>query len=378
MAAVSKRIKQLLMLALTAAVVLVIGLFFAGKLLHNYWYEEFSLVDTEQVLNVPAGASLGRVIGDLHRREVLAEPRVAKLALRLFQPSLTVKAGEYRLPGRASRAAIFELLASGVSVHYSVTLVEGLTAREALQIVLAALPESPPAPAPALLAQADNLLGNLLLAPAREMMAGQSNPEGWFFPDTYHFVRGESATDILQRAHQRMLVVLQEEWPKRQPDLPFSRPYEALIMASIVEKETGKIEEREQIAGVFTRRLRKGMRLQTDPTVIYGVRDSYSGNLTRVHLRRDTPYNTYTRGGLPPTPIALPGRGAIRAALNPAQGDTFYFVAKGDGSHYFSKTLEEHQRAVRKYQVLQRRSNYRSAPPPKSTPAAANARNRAG
>lgn len=167
---------------------------------------------------------------------------------------------------------------------------------------------------------------------------------------------------LLDRAHQAMIEVLQSEWAIRQPDLPYQSPYEALIMASLIEKETAIGSERAQIAGVFVRRLNKRMRLQTDPTVIYGLGAGFDGNLRRADLRRDSPYNTYTRHGLPPTPIAMPGRAAIHAALHPASGDTLYFVAKGDGSHYFSSTLEEHQRAVRRYQIQQRRANYHSHP----------------
>ncbi|MGB5326052.1 MAG: endolytic transglycosylase MltG [Pseudomonadales bacterium] len=355
----------------------VIVVAFAGRQLHNYWFEEFSLPASNSLFQVASGTSLAQVINDMSARKLLGDSRVAKIALRLFQPGITVKAGEYRLPERASRAGLFEIFASGVSVQHSVTLVEGITARDALLEInraLSALGAASNASAvnPGAASNGNAEAGGipvdiqlkaLLSSRALELMHETANPEGWFFPDTYYFVRGETAEDILRRAHRRMLAVLDEEWPLRQADLPYARPYQALIMASIVEKETGAVEEREQIAGVFLRRLQKGMRLQTDPTVIYGMREIYKGNLTRAHLKRDTPYNTYTRSGLPPTPIALPGRGAIHAALHPADGDALYFVAKGDGSHQFSKTLEEHQRAVRKYQVLQRRSDYRSSPP---------------
>lgn len=180
--------------------------------------------------------------------------------------------------------------------------------------------------------------------------AEEKHPEGLFAPNTYVIEEGERDLDILRRLYQRQKRILSEEWAGRQSGLPYNNAYEALIMASIIEKETGVAEERAQIAGVFVRRLQVGMRLQTDPTVIYGVGERYKGDITRAHLREDTPYNTYRRAGLPPTPIANPGRAAIHAALHPAEGDALFFVATGDGRHIFSATLAEHNRAVNRYQ----------------------------
>lgn len=188
-------------------------------------------------------------------------------------------------------------------------------------------------------------------------------PEGRFFPDTYRFVRGMSDVELLQQAYMRLDEVLAKEWAERTTDLPYRDPYQALIMASLVEKETGIPQERGQIAGVFVRRLRLGMMLQTDPTVIYGMGERYNGKITRADLREPTPYNTYTITGLPPTPIAMVGREAIHAALNPSNGTSLYFVARGDGSHVFSDDLDDHNSAVREFQ-LKRRADYRSSPAP--------------
>jgi UPF0755 protein len=177
--------------------------------------------------------------------------------------------------------------------------------------------------------------------------------EGWLFPDTYRFSPGSSDVEILRRAHAAMVKRLDGAWAARDPDLPLATPYEALILASIVEKETALAAERPLVASVFVNRLRKGMRLQTDPTVIYGMGERYDGNIRRKDLAEDTPWNTYTRDGLPPTPIAMPGAASLRAAVQPAQTSFLYFVGRGDGTHEFSRTLEEHNRAVAKYQLGQ-------------------------
>jgi len=175
------------------------------------------------------------------------------------------------------------------------------------------------------------------------------HPEGRFYPDTYHFQRGTSDVAVLEQAYRRLQTVLSKQWAEREKNLPLKSPYEALILASIVEKESANAGERHEIAGVFIRRLVNGMKLQTDATVIYGMGDSYKGDLRRSDFKVDTPYNTYTRDGLPPTPICMPGEGAINAVLHPAKGKALYFVSKGDGSHYFSATLEEHNIAVRRF-----------------------------
>lgn len=333
------------------------GVAAAYQYLHDFWYEPV-IKDTSQLqLEVQSGESVIGLIRHLNQVGLKSHDLLTRLSLKIFLPEFILKSGEYQFQGALSRADIFQRLNDGVSTQYRVTLVEGKTLQELLSEL--ADTDKLEAPTDAELQTYDWQV--LLAAEALELMRESPNPEGWFFPDTYYFAKGESWQSILTRAHERMLQVLFEEWEQRSVDLPYKNAYEVLVMASLIERETGAIDEREDIAGVFVRRLQKGMRLQTDPSVIYGLGDSYKGNLTRKHLRADTPYNTYTRHGLPPTPIAMPGRGAIRAALHPAHGTALYFVARGNGRHYFSDTLEEHQKAVRQYQ-LNRRSDYRSSP----------------
>jgi len=291
------------------------------------------------VFDVQRGAGLQVVARQLAAAGVLQDP-YAFLALAYETDRAgRLKAGEYEVRPGTTPPQLLDLLTSGRVIQYPLTLVEGRTFRQALAVIAAD---------PVLAADIGALSDE-------EMMARIGHPgvhpEGRLFPDTYLFPRGMGALDLVKRAYGRMDAVLAEEWDKRAPGLPFKDPYEALILASIVEKETGLAAERPEIAGVFVRRMQKGMRLQTDPTVIYGLGAAFDGNLRRVDLTTDTPYNTYTRGGLPPTPIALPGREAIHAVLHPAAGDSLYFVAKGDGSHAFSATLDEHNRAVRRYQL---------------------------
>ena len=318
-----------------------------------FWMSQVSLVqplalDKEGLrIEVDSGSSLSYVLQRLDQQGVVRYPRLIRVYARL-KGQTSIHQGEYMIPAGSNAMDIVARLHRGDVTRYRVTFVEGWTFAQALtqirgadRIVQTAAGESPESAAAAL--------------------GIEGNPEGQIFPDTYVYRSGMRDIDVLRQAHERLQRILQEEWKGRAEGLPYSDAYEALIMASIVEKETGAPWERDEIAGVFVRRLEKGMRLQTDPTVIYGLGSDYDGNLRRSHLRQATPYNTYVIGGMPPTPIALAGREAIHAALNPKAGDTLYFVAKGDGSHYFSATLAEHNQAVRKYQ-LQRRSNYRSSP----------------
>jgi UPF0755 protein len=299
-----------------------------------------------QVLDVPRGATLNGLLRDLQQRGLLRSAR-QRLYLSWYarlSGQAGLKAGEYPLtPGMRARD-LTALLASGRVVLNELTLVEGWTFAQAMDAVRghAAIARTLPT---------EGTLPALMQA----LGAPGQHPEGRFYPDTYRFARGTTDVEFLRRAWRTMQRVLAEECAARAPDLPYATPEEALIMASIVERETGKVDERTEIAGVFVRRLQLRMRLQTDPTVIYGLGEAFDGNLRKRDLLADGPYNTYTRRGLPPTPISLPGRAALRAALHPAPGKTLYFVARGDGSHQFSETFADHEAAVRKYQLKRRR-----------------------
>jgi len=257
---------------------------------------------------------------------------------RLLGKAGTIKAGSYEVGRGITPLALLDKLTAGEVTQAEVVFIEGWTFRQmraALDTNAEVRHDS------AALSDAEIM--------ARLGAVGRS-PEGLFFPDTYLYGKGTSDLDILRRAYKAMDGQLQAAWQQRAPDLPYRNPYEALIMASVVEKETGQATDRAQIAGVFVNRLRIGMMLQTDPSVIYGLGEKFDGNLRKKDLRSDTPHNTYTRAGLPPTPIAMPGQAALQAALNPAKTTALYFVARGDGSSEFSRTLAEHERAVAKYQ----------------------------
>jgi UPF0755 protein len=275
----------------------------------------------------------------LERRGAIDGARALELHLRLRGHKLNVKAGEYQIPPRASPADIVAQLESGRVVLEQLTVVEGSTFADLRRSL-----ERHPQVKLTLKGKSD-----------REVMAvlgfAEQHPEGRFFPDTYRFAGGTSDRELLSLAHRRMAAVLEDAWRQRAADLPLRTADEALILASIVEKETGLASERPRIAGVFTTRLRKGMRLQSDPTVIYGIGPGYDGDIRTRDLSTDNPYNTYTRGGLPPTPVALPGRDSLLAAVRPEETGDIYFVAVGDGSgaHQFSRTLEEHNAAVQRY-----------------------------
>jgi UPF0755 protein len=300
-------------------------------------------------IEVLSGQTLGHVDRKLTQQKILPAAKILTLYMRAIGMEKSLKAGEYALPTNTNIIMLADILVSGKSIEYQVTLVEGLTIKEVLIH----------------LNTVETLMSDVSIDQLPSLMEqlGQSvNPEGMFYPDTYNYVKGTKVSSLLKQSNEKLERVLAQEWDGREKNLPYKNAYEALIMASIVEKETGQPSERSEIAGVFVRRLNKRMRLQTDPTVIYGLFDEYKGNITRKHLRQYTPYNTYKIPALPPTPIALAGREAIRAALHPKKGESIYFVAKGDGSHYFSSTLAEHQKAVQKYQIRSRKQNYQSAP----------------
>ena len=330
---------------LVAAVVLVMlgATGVAAWLWNDYRHfvsEPINLPERGTQYRVRAGTTLRQVAAELAGRGILREPLYLRLLGRERGDANRIKAGDYALEHGMTPNDVIDLFVSGAVIEYSLTLVEGWTFRQALEAVRRH---------ERIVHTLDDDIDDEAVMAAIE--APGVHPEGRFFPDTYRFPGGTTDVDFLRRAYERMSGILAEEWAARSEGLPLESAEEALILASIVEKETGLPEERAEVAGVFVRRLRKGMLLQTDPTVIYGMGASFDGNIRRRDLKKDTPYNTYTRSGLTPTPICLPGRDAIHAALHPADGDALYFVATGDGGHKFSATLAEHNRAVRRYQL---------------------------
>lgn len=304
-----------------------------------------TLPEDGYALEVTRGMSLTSVAVRLADAGVLRHPRLLSWYGRLTGRAASIQAGEYELaPGTTSASLLQQLVDGRVRLH-TLTIVEGWTVRE----LLAAL-AAHPAVARTLTAETPEEL-------AVALDLDHPHAEGWFFPDTYRFPRDTTDAELLGGAHELMQQKLAEAWATRAIGTTLTNPYEALILASIVERESALDSERARVAGVFIRRLERGMRLQTDPTVIYGLGDAFDGNLTRAHLQTDTPYNTYVRRGLPPTPIALPGESALRAAVNPDDGSALYFVATGkdDGSHVFTETLEEHNAAVARYLAELRR-----------------------
>ena len=308
---------------------------------YGAWYlsSPLAVAQLPVEVEIPRGASLRVAVERLEKAGIKVRPTQFELLARTFGRSRDLKAGNYQFSAAMTPVELLEKLTRGDVTQAELRLIEGWT----FQQFRAALDASPD-----LRHDTQGLADPEIL---KRIQAAEGHPEGLFFPDTYLFARGSSDLAVLRRAYRAMQRHLAAEWETRQSNVPYRSPYEALTMASIVEKETGRASERDTIAGVLVNRLRIGMRLQVDPTIIYGLGTSFDGNLKKIHLTTDGPYNTYTRAGLPPTPIAMPGLASLRSALRPAKTDAFYYVSRGDGSSHFSRNIDEHNRAVTKYQL---------------------------
>jgi len=309
------------------------------------WYATSELATAPLPLqfDLRPGSSLRGAARQMKRAGVLQHSRPFVAMARLLGEAGNIKAGNYEINEPVTPYRLLRKITAGEVTQVAIKFVEGWTFRE-MRVALDNHPD---------IAHATRGLTNDEIL--KRLNVDQASPEGLFFPDTYYFAKGNSDLRVLRRAYRLMQSHLQARWAKRAPDLPLATPYHALILASIVEKETGSEKERGLVAAVFLNRLRKGMLLQADPTVIYGLGEAFDGNLRKRDLVTDTPHNTYTRVGLPPTPIAMPGLASLDASLKAPESDVLYFVSRGDGSSYFSRTLGEHERAVTKYQRLGRR-----------------------
>jgi len=320
-------------------VCLLLGVVAAGAGIYHYKTTlEMPIALGNDVFAVSRGDSLSSITNDLVSRGVLKEPYTVRIYSRLNDTGSNIQAGEYRFPESITIPQLIDWLSSGKGqVGMKVTIIEGWNFRQMREAI---------ASAPKLEKKTTGWDDARLM---QELGHPDLHPEGQFYPDTYVYRLGDSDLTLYRKAFGIMQEKLELAWQMRKPEIELTTPYEALIMASIVEKESQVADELNEISGVFNNRLRKGMRLQTDPTVIYGVGEEYDGDITRKHLKTDTPYNTYTRHGLPPTPISLPAYPALLAAVQPSETKSLYFVASGGGRHKFSKTLEEHNAAVKKY-----------------------------
>ena len=327
-------IKLILTLIVLAALVIAVGYWYVN----DAWTKPLNF--TEEIFTIEKGDSLRKISRRFHQQGITSDAYSLALLGRYEGTATQIKPGDYRLENGLNVRQVLEKFVKGDVVTYKVSLVEGLTFKQ-FRERLAAVED---------LTQVMSDWKDEKIM--QEIGAEGLHPEGQFFPDTYVFRAADTDLDVLKQAYQRMQIALDEAWENRDPDTPLKDKYQALILASIIEKETGKAGERPTIGGVFTNRLNRGMLLQTDPTIIYGLGDQFDGNLTRKHLdSKNNIYNTYQHAGLPPTPIAMPGLASLKAAVNPEKTDSLYFVAKGDGSHQFSKTYKEHQRAVNEYQI---------------------------
>ena len=329
------------LLVAAALVIVIIGASISSALVYidNFMNSPLDVPENGITFEIAPGTPFVNVGRKLEAAGVISNADFFRWYASWTGQADSVQAGEYRIAQGTTPAQLLDQFTRGDVQLYSFTIIEGWNYRELLAAIRAA-PEIE-----------SSMTDEDWPALLERLGAEAGHPEGLFLPETYRFPRGTTDADVLKQAFEHMQTALAEEWQARDPSSPAQTPYDALILASIVEKETGRADERERIAGVFARRLQKRMRLQTDPTVIYGIGPSFDGNLTRKHMQTDTPYNTYTRHGLPPTPIAMPGRAAIYAALHPAPGNELYFVATGtgDGGHKFSVTKDEHDAAVQEY-----------------------------
>ena len=296
-------------------------------------------ISTSLIFTIDSGSSFKDLNKKLKSYDILDKPYYFEFYARYSGYAKKIQSGEYQLSPGLTPIKIINIFVSGDVVQHSITLLEGWTIRDIKNEILSNK------------VLIKNLVDYSSASLSKKIRITESNVEGLFFPDTYYFTNGTSDIELLKRAYRRGREILAKEWASRDIGLPYKNDYDALIMASIIEKETALASERAMIAGVFVRRLKNNMKLQTDPTVIYAMGIKYDGNIRKKDLRIDSPYNTYRYGGLPPSPIALAGREAIHAALHPENDDTLYFVSKKDGSHHFSKTLYEHNKAVKKYQL---------------------------
>jgi UPF0755 protein len=313
------------------AAVLAVGVYL-------YWVWHHPLYPGTETYVVKPGTSMRALARQLEERDVIAERYTMTWLGFLTGRSRQLKAGEYRFRRGISAKELLDQIVAGRVVEYPLVILEGWNFRQMMRAI-----------------EGSSKLTKTLtgLSPSAIMQRlghPELHPEGRFYPDTYYYSAGTTDLMILTRAFERMQKTLQDEWDNRDSDVPLKNMNEALTLASIIEKETGNPDERRLVAGVFVNRLRRGMRLQTDPTIIYGLGETFDGNIRLTDLRRDNPYNTYTRKGLPPTPIAMPGGESISAALHPDTTDAIFFVARGDGSHVFSATLEDHNAAVNRHQ----------------------------
>jgi UPF0755 protein len=332
-------LKRLLLLGSAVLGLLVLVAAFAVFKVSNFLHTPVNAGDTGMDFVIESGTSFRAVSDDLAEQGVISNSRAFRAYARWTGKASAVQAGDYHIRAGTTPIELLGQFTSGDVKLYSFTIIEGWNHWELLQAL-----------------RDDDFIGATMTDEdwpglLEELGAEGAHPEGLFLPETYRFPRNTSDRDVLRQAYGLMQTVLAEEWQAKAENIPIATPYDALVLASIIEKETARGDERPRISGVFSRRLEKRMRLQTDPTVIYGIGPDFNGNLTRRDLQTDTPYNTYTRGGLPPTPIAMPGRAAINAALHPADGEELYFVATGldDGSHAFSATKDEHDAAVAQY-----------------------------